>query len=147
MSTLTINTPQVLKISNTSDLAIGFVAYRENFVSVLSAGFSIEFYAETPGQVLYYLKQATTNGLTVEQLADFDEEEENLILIETPATITITNTSNGTKSFIPYKENFVVDLAAGDEVELQAKTVGQVLYYLAQATTGLTVTQAKAAAE
>lgn len=62
--------------------------------------------------------------------------------IKLPAVITITNTTaNKSISFVPYRENFVTYLAAGDTVKLEAQTAGQVLYYLAQATKGLEVTQ------
>ena len=62
--------------------------------------------------------------------------------IKLPAVITITNTTaDKAIGFIPYRENFVTYLAAGDVVKLEAQTAGQVLYYLAQATEGLTVAQ------
>lgn len=59
-----------------------------------------------------------------------------------PAVITITNTSDRAIGFVPYRENFTVYVQAGDVVELEATTAGQVFYYLAQATEGLTVEQA-----
>lgn len=63
--------------------------------------------------------------------------------IKLPAVITITNkTTDKAIGFVPYRENFVTYLAAGDVVKLEAQTAGQVLYYLAQATAGLTVEQA-----
>lgn len=62
--------------------------------------------------------------------------------ITLPAIITITNTSDKEIRFIPYRENFSVPVAAGDVYTLEATTSGQVFYYLAQETEGLTVTQA-----
>lgn len=59
-----------------------------------------------------------------------------------PAVITITNTSDRAIGFVPYRENFTVYVQAGDVVKLEATTAGQVFYYLAQATEGLTVEQA-----
>lgn len=73
-----------------------------------------------------------------------------------PAKVTITNTTNASKDsktgkydkggrdigFVPYRENFTVYIEAGKSLELEADTAGQVLYYLAQATDGLEVTQA-----
>lgn len=63
------------------------------------------------------------------------------VTITLPAKVTITNTSDKAIRFVPYRENFTTVVAAGDSVELEATTVGQVLYYLAQATDGLTVKQ------
>lgn len=143
MATKTITTPAKMKISNTSaTMSKTFVPYRENFNSTLAAGKSIEFEVERSGQVLYYLAQAT-EGLTVTQIENFDEASSNIIVIPTPATITLTNTSSTvSKTFVPYRENFTTSIPAGDSVVLSVKTVGQVLYYLAQATEGLTVAYA-----
>lgn len=63
------------------------------------------------------------------------------ITIKLPAVITITNTSERAIGFVPYRENFTTYVAAGTSIELEASTSGQVLYYLAQATNGLEVTQ------
>ena len=59
-----------------------------------------------------------------------------------PATITIANKTDRAIGFVPYRENFVVYVGAGETYELEASTAGQVFYYLAQATEGLEVTQA-----
>lgn len=59
-----------------------------------------------------------------------------------PAIITIANTSEKQIGFVPYRENFTTYIPAGETITLEAQTAGQVLYYLAQATEGLTVTQA-----
>lgn len=63
------------------------------------------------------------------------------IQIVLPAVVTLANTSDKTIGFVPYRENFTSYIAAGTTIELEAQTAGQVLYYLAQATDGLTVTQ------
>ena len=63
------------------------------------------------------------------------------ITISLPAVITLSNTSDRGIRFVPYRENFTTVIAAGDSVQLEAQTAGQVLYYLAQATDGLKVTQ------
>lgn len=63
------------------------------------------------------------------------------IKIVLPAVVTIANTSERRIGFVPYRENFTSYLEAGSTVELEAQTAGQVLYYLAQATEGLEVTQ------
>ena len=75
MAETDVKVPAILKISNTSDIDIPFVPYRENFVTSLAKGKAIEFSVETSGQALYYLKQAT-NGLTVEQKTAFDSAAE-----------------------------------------------------------------------
>lgn len=67
--------------------------------------------------------------------------------ISLPANITITNTTSESAGnarvigFVPYRENFTSYVQPQDVVVLEATTSGQVLYYLAQATDGLTVTQ------
>lgn len=66
--------------------------------------------------------------------------------ITLPALVTITNTTSGASAkaikFVPYRENFDATVVAGDTVILECDRAGAVLHYLAQATTGLTVTQA-----
>ena len=64
------------------------------------------------------------------------------IYIVLPAVVTLKNVSERAIGFVPYRENFTSYIAAGATVTLEAQTAGQVLYYLAQATEGLEVTQA-----
>lgn len=64
------------------------------------------------------------------------------ITITLPAVITIVNTSDKAIGFVPYRENFTTYLPAGDTIVLEATTAGQVLYYLAQETEGLSVSHA-----
>ena len=52
--------------------------------------------------------------------------------IVVPAIITIENKADRAIGFVPYRENFTVEIAAGDAVALEAKTAGQVFAYLAQ---------------
>lgn len=134
-----VTAPAIIRIANTSEFAKTFQAYKENFTTKLAAGQALEFEVKTSGQVLYYLNQATT-GLTVEVVDDYTEDD-TTIKLNTPALITLNNTSAKIIGFIPYRENFQYDIAGGDEVQLTATNVGQVLYYLAQATEGLEVTQ------
>lgn len=141
MAAITIALPQAIKIENKSKRAISFVPYRENFTSVLAAGKTLEFEVSNSGQVIYYLKQAT-EGLEVTQIASLGTADDNLTVFKTPAVMTLTNTSSVVKTFQPYKENFTVDVKAGDNYAIEVTTVGQILYYLAQATEGLTVTYA-----
>ena len=141
MATLTITTPAIIKITNTGDKAQSFQPYHENFMVTIPAGVSVELEATTVGQYLYYTKQAT-NNLTVEAIESFDEASDTVIVIDTPALVTITNVSNRVKAFQPYRENFAVELAATDSIVLETATAGAVLYYLAQADKDLTVTEA-----
>ena len=131
MAKTKITLPTIIKIENTSELSKTFIPYRENFTSVLKKGYELEFEATTSAQVLYYLKQ-NTEGLKISNIDAFDSDAENLIKIEVPAVITITNTSDKVQSFVPYKENFQVNVAVEDVYELEAATVGQVIYYNAQ---------------
>lgn len=142
--TIEIKLPAKLKIKNSSERSIAFVPYRENFVSVLAAGKTFEFPVDKAGQVLYYLQQ-NIEGFEVSQIAAFDVVSEDIVVYETPAIMTIANASDKVKSFVPYKENFTVDVAAGDTYKIEATTVGQILYYNAQATDGLTVSYEKKA--
>lgn len=61
--------------------------------------------------------------------------------IKLPAVVTLVNGSDRAIGIVPYRENFTAYIPAGDTLKLEAETAGQVLYYLAQATDGLTVTQ------
>ena len=145
MAEIDAKVPAILKISNTSDINIPFVPYRENFVTSLAKGKAIEFSVETSGQALYYLKQAT-NGLTVEQKTAFDSPVDGLTIFEVPGIMTLTNTTEkGVRTFVPYKENFGVSIQGGDSYKIEVKNLGQILYYLAQETDDLTVTSAKKA--
>lgn len=136
--TLNVIAPAKISIKNTSDVSKRFVPYKENFTVLVGTGAEYQFEVKTSGQVLYYLAQAT-EGLEVKTISDFSGG----VKLNVPAKITLKNTSDITKGFIPYKENFQYDITAGDSVELTAENVGQVLYYLAQATEGLEVTQAE----
>ena len=140
MALMQINIPQYIKIENTSDKTVGFVPYRENYTYALEAGKTIELTATTSGQALYYLKQVTGN-LAVTLIDDFDEATDNITVIYLPSQITLANNTSTALNFVPYKENFGEQLAAGDTLTFTATTVGQVLYYLAQANYGFTVTQ------
>ena len=129
-----------MKITNTSDKAQVFQPYHENFNVTIPAGVAVEFEVETAGQYFYYIKQATTT-LTVEKIAEFDIASDSIIVIDLPALVTLTNVSTNVKAFQPYRENFTVQIAAGDSIVLETTTAGQTLYYLAQADKDLTVTE------
>lgn len=136
----TIKLPAIIKIANNGDKAQSFQPYHENFMVSVPAGVAVEFEVSTVGQYFYYLKQAI-GTLVITSISEFDGASETIIVIDLPSMVTLTNTSDVVKTFIPYREGFAVEIAAGDAVELEATTAGQVLYYLAQETEGLTSTQ------
>lgn len=138
MATLNIELPAIMKITNTGASAQSFQPYHENFNVGIPAGVSVEFEVMTAGQYFYYMKQAKEN-LVVEKIAEFDVASETITVIDVPATITLTNISNRIKTFQPYHENFSVEMQAGDVINLEATTVGQVLYYVAQRDSDLSV--------
>ena len=128
-----INLPATMKIEALGK-DVRFTPYKENFVVPVKAGTSLSLKAESVGQYLYYVKQGFTADDTV---AD--------ITINSPAKITITNTSDKILNFIPYRENFQQEVEAGEGYEFVVKTAGQVLYYIAQDFEGgLDVTQTAA---
>lgn len=132
-----VTAPAVIKITNIASEAKVFAPYKENFTTKLAAGAVVELEVKTSGQVLYYLAQANKN-LRVEVLSEFDETV-GAIKIHAEETITLANSGVFDIRFIPYKENFEYVVKAGDSVSLTTKHCGQVLYYLAQSSTGLTV--------
>lgn len=68
-----------------------------------------------------------------------------VVSISKPAKVTLENISKTEKvGFVPYKENFTTYLSAGDKIEIIVEKAEQVLYYLAQASDKLAVTQATA---
>lgn len=66
----------------------------------------------------------------------------NTVEIKLPAVVTLVNGSDRAIGIVPYRENFTAYIPAGDTLKLEAETAGQVLYYKAQATDGLTFNQA-----
>ena len=137
MSSINIETPGVIKITNTSAKVKAIVPYKENFMTKIAAGAAVEIEVKTAGQALYYFGQAT-EGLTVAFQAAFSGVS-GVEAIHCGEKITLTNGSAKVIKFIPYRENFEHAIAAGDSVVITADHVGQVLYYMAQATEGLTV--------
>lgn len=121
-----IDLTKVLKLTAAADKTAKFTPYKENFVTTVPAGKSLCLKAKTVGQYLYYIKNDFKEG----------EPAEGDIVINVPAKITITNNTEKTMSFIPYRENFQAEIKAGDSYIFDADTAGQVLYYLAQDTTG-----------
>ena len=112
-----------------TDRAKRFVPYKENFVTTISTGEAIYLKAKTVGQYLYYEK----NGFIAVDEAGKGVDD---IVINVPAKITIKNNTDKVMNFIPYRENFQVEVAVGDSYKFEAETAGQVLYYMSQDTTG-----------
>ena len=136
----TIKAESVMKLTNSTDKTIRFIPYKENFATAIPAGKSVSLVAKTVGQYFYYMKQAET-GLTVEVDASAAAD----VVIETPAKITLENNTDKSMFFVPYRENFQVEVKQGESYDFTADTAGQVLYYLAQDVDGeLDVTQIKA---
>lgn len=131
--TTTITLPAIVKLANTSDKKISFQPYHENFSVAIPAGNAVEFEVNTAGQFFYYEKQATEVGLVVTHPAELEQTKDTLIVIDLPSLVTLTNTDTNIVNFVPYRENFTVSIGVGDAIVLEATTVGQVLYYLAQA--------------
>jgi len=144
MATLTVTLPAIVKLTNTADHRVVFQPYHENFTVGLPAGAAVEYEVSTVGQFFYYQKQATETGLTFEQLQSFDAETALIKVIDLPSIVTLTNVASTAVNFQPYRENFTVSIGVGDAIELEATTVGQVLYYLSQAQTnkGIQIDQA-----
>ena len=131
MASTKITLPATMKVSAAAGETIRFTPYKENFIVPVAggeSGSSLSLKAETVGQYFYYLKQGFKADSTT---AD--------IVINSPAKITIKNNAAKVMSFIPYRENFSQEVAVGDDYEFEAKTAGQVLYYMAQDTNGMGV--------
>lgn len=76
------------------------------------------------------------------KMAEENEVVENIQNIEIgkDQKVTLENKANRTIGFIPYRENFVVNLAKEDKDILETKSSEEVLYYLLQASDDLKVT-------
>lgn len=70
-----------------------------------------------------------------------------MVEIKLPATVTLKNTTDKDIIVVPFAQNFRFVVAKNDEVKLDIlSSAEEVLYYLAQATEGLQVTQTSKAA-
>ena len=144
MANVEFKLPCYVTLTNKTDKDIRFIPYKENFATTIEAGEGICLAVETAGAVFYYLNQAKA-GLTVETAETAGAATEKLLVVDVPATITITNESKKDIFFVPYRENFSQIVNPGQVYSFPAKTAGQVIYYLNQATEELTVDQAKQA--
>lgn len=126
MADINIKLPAKMVLT-AGERTVRFTPYKENFVTAVPAGYQLGLVANTVGQYLYYAKQGFVDG---------EATGEKKIVINVPAKITIKNSLNKVMNFIPYKENFQQELEAGQACIFEAKTAGQVLYYLSQDTNG-----------
>lgn len=123
-------------LKNTSDKKVAFIPYKENFASYVDAGCTMAIPVKTVGQALYYLNQAKA-GFEVENVADapVENKEGKVFVIPAAATVTITNLeAERTMAFIPYRENFQVDVKPGDSYTFEVDNPGQFIYYANQDT-------------
>lgn len=125
-----ITNPQKIKVMNVGAIPASFVPYKENFTCALEAGKGVEFEVKSASEALYYLNLGI-KGLDIETIADFDDDDD-ILVIESSTTITLTNEGAVPASFVPYKENFTQALAVGDAITIPAANVNQFLYYLKQ---------------
>ena len=96
----------------------------------MEAGKGVEFEVKSASEALYYLNLGI-KGLEIEAIANFDDDDD-ILVIESSTTITLTNAGAVPASFVPYKENFTQALAVGDAITIPAANVNQFLYYLKQ---------------
>ena len=125
ITTKTITLPATMKLSAGAKGA-KFAPYKENFVTSVATNSALVLKVETVGQYFYYKNQGFVEGTAAE----------NDLVINVPAIITIANYTDKAMNFIPYRENFQQEVKAGEAFEFEAATAGQVLYYLAQDTSG-----------
>ena len=129
MADIVITLPAKMVLT-AGEKAVRFTPYKENFVTTVPAGYQLGLVANTVGQYLYYAKQGFVEG---------EATGDKKIVINVPAKVTIKNNSAKVMNFIPYKENFQQELEVGQSCIFEAKTAGQVLYYIAQDTNGESV--------
>lgn len=132
----TINLKNWLKLE-AKERTARFVPYKENFATPVAKGTSLYLKAYTVGQYLYYTK----NGF-VDAGESAPTASETVTVINVPAKITIANNSDKVMNFIPYRENFQVEVKPEDSYEFEAETAGQVLYYMSQDTNDISINDA-----
>lgn len=130
-----IKFPAYVKIENTSTKALRITPYKENFNTTIPGGESIILNCDTAGQVFYYKKQASEDLVVTVS----DTKGTATYDVCAPAVVSIENKSARPLAFIPYRETFSFELAAGEGYSFEAKTPGQALYYWNQDSNGLSV--------
>lgn len=122
-------------LKNTSDKKLAFIPYKENFASYIDAGCTMAIPVKTVGQALYYMNQAKA-GFEVKNVESATADKEGKVfVIPAAATVTIKNLeAERTMAFIPYRENFQVDVKPGDSYIFEIDNPGQFIYYANQDT-------------
>lgn len=121
-------------LENKSDKKVAFIPYKENFASYVDAGCTMAIPVKTVGQALYYMNQAKA-GFEVNNVpeAPAENKEGKIFVIPAAATVTIKNLeAERTMSFIPYRENFQVDVKPGESFTFDIDNPGQFIYYANQ---------------
>lgn len=134
MATTTINVKTNWLKLEAKERTERFVPYKENFVTPVAKGTTLYLKAYTVGQYLYYTKNGFVDAGATKPTANA-----TTIVINVPATITIANNSNKVMNFIPYRENFQVEVKPGEGYAFEAETAGQVLYYMSQDTNDISI--------
>lgn len=122
-------------LKNTSNKKVAFIPYKENFASYVDAGCTMAIPVKTVGQALYYMNQAKA-GFEVANVESVTADKEGKVfVIPAAATVTIKNLeAERTMAFIPYRENFQVDVKPGDSYVFEIDNPGQFIYYANQDT-------------
>ena len=129
-------------LKNTSEKKVAFIPYKENFASQVNPGHTIAIPVKTVGQALYYMNLAKT-GFEVANVESAPAKSETVYVIPAAATVTIENLeAERVMAFIPYRENFQVEVKPGEKYVFEIDNPGQFIYYANQDTgaTGIDVT-------
>lgn len=141
MTTTTIYSNGYVTLKNTSDKKAAFIPYKENFASYVEAGKTMAIPVKTVGQALYYLNQAKA-GFEVENVENAPAASADVFVIPAAATVTIENLeAERVMGFVPYRENFQVNVQPGEKFVFEIDNPGQFIYYANQDTgaTGIDV--------
>lgn len=129
-------------LKNTGDKKVAFIPYKENFASFVNAGCTMAIPVKTVGQALYYMNQAKA-GFEVANVESVTADKEGKVfVIPATATVTIENKEaegGKTMAFIPYRENFQVDVKPGESFIFDIDNPGQFIYYANQDVGGIGV--------
>ena len=141
MTTTTIYSNGYVTLKNTSDKKAAFIPYKENFASYVEAGKTMAIPVKTVGQALYYLNQAK-DGFEVENVENAQAASADVFEIPAAATVTIEYLeAERVMGFVPYRENFQVNVQPGEKFVFEIDNPGQFIYYANQDTgaTGIDV--------
>lgn len=119
-----------------------FIPYRENMQFPLGPNRTITFTGVDSESALYYEKQATDKikvTIKSEEESSGNSSLDGDINIKLPLEITITNNSNFTVGYIPYKQNFEEYLGSGESQTLTIEKAEEAMYYILQKNNDLSV--------